>query len=385
LGTIRRKTMPGVKVITETKETDVTFLENVEVDFVSLVRHGANQAPFRVIKEDKGGGKMSMVVQSILLPKTATLTGLAAEKGLEWLTEAKETEKEEFDEYDKYVQVEAEKFDGGLQLTKIHSAGAFALVGKLKNVDEEKSALTLGSASEKEIDLAVSPMETAVATQTGPSYVITFRDMFEKELSSFLDVVRGAMSQSSADAKKRKTAVLGALESFKNFLAVGLDAISGGGKKKEDASTAEKIDEILGAIKDGGGKMFKTKEEFQTAVLEILDVKLKELKEAGGSTEQMTDEEKAAAEKVATEKAAAEKAAAEKTDTEKAAAQKEIVEKVAKLSTDMADLSEKFEDFGNQLETHPAGEEEDDTPAGEEEEKPSVFSGLLTKKSPKEE
>ena len=42
----------GVKIITEEAEKDITFLCDVDPFFVSLVKHGANQQPFRVIKED---------------------------------------------------------------------------------------------------------------------------------------------------------------------------------------------------------------------------------------------------------------------------------------------------------------------------------------------
>lgn len=46
----------GVKIITEEAEKDVTFLVDVDPLFVSLVKHGANQQPFRVIKEEKKKG-----------------------------------------------------------------------------------------------------------------------------------------------------------------------------------------------------------------------------------------------------------------------------------------------------------------------------------------
>ncbi len=44
----------GVHIITEDAQKEVTFLMDVDPLFVSLVKHGANQQPFRVIKEDTG-------------------------------------------------------------------------------------------------------------------------------------------------------------------------------------------------------------------------------------------------------------------------------------------------------------------------------------------
>ena len=55
-------------VITVPKETTVDFLKEPEVSFVSLVRQGANNTPFRVVKENKGGG-MNKVVQAIRILK----------------------------------------------------------------------------------------------------------------------------------------------------------------------------------------------------------------------------------------------------------------------------------------------------------------------------
>lgn len=43
----------GIRVITELAEKDVTFLTDADIEFVSLVKHAANQQPFRVIKEEK--------------------------------------------------------------------------------------------------------------------------------------------------------------------------------------------------------------------------------------------------------------------------------------------------------------------------------------------
>jgi len=53
--------MPGMKIVSEVKEADVTFLTDADVQFVSLVRHGANRSPFKVIKEEKEGGDGSWV------------------------------------------------------------------------------------------------------------------------------------------------------------------------------------------------------------------------------------------------------------------------------------------------------------------------------------
>lgn len=46
-----------LKIVSVPVEKNVTMLEDAEVSFISLVRHGANRMPFRVMKADveKGG------------------------------------------------------------------------------------------------------------------------------------------------------------------------------------------------------------------------------------------------------------------------------------------------------------------------------------------
>jgi len=44
--------LKGVKIVTEEIEKDVTFLVDVDPLFISLVKHGANQQPFKVIKQN---------------------------------------------------------------------------------------------------------------------------------------------------------------------------------------------------------------------------------------------------------------------------------------------------------------------------------------------
>jgi hypothetical protein len=249
----------GVRIEKETARKTIAFLVDVDPEFVSLVRHGANQQPFRVVKSDEKGGDdlMGMIIQSILLPEGVTIEELAAKKDLGWLAEVATDNVTQHGEYTKLIQKDESEFEPeSLNMAKLDDTGAFAMVGKLKK-PSEKDALTLGrTEAEKLLDIPASPMTAPVAEEVRPNYIVTFGEMFEKELHSFLDVVRGSLSQSSADLKKRKKTVMDALDAFKSFLAIVLDAI---GSEKVETKKAEEVTE-----------MFKDREEFAAAVAEVI-------------------------------------------------------------------------------------------------------------------
>ena len=55
------------------REAVVTFLKDPMVSFVSLVKYGANNTPFRVVKSNKGGSLMGKVIQAIMVPKDSAV------------------------------------------------------------------------------------------------------------------------------------------------------------------------------------------------------------------------------------------------------------------------------------------------------------------------
>ena len=59
---------------------------------------------------------------------------------------------------------------------------------------------------------------------------------------SFLDIVKGTLSQTNSTSAQRRKAVMGALDAFKGFLVMALDAV--------DSDTKEKSDESLDQLKE---------------------------------------------------------------------------------------------------------------------------------------
>lgn len=352
----------ALRAVKEVGEHEVVLLYDADVEFVSLVRHGANQMPFKVIKDEAKGGdtSMSMVVQSIIVPKQFTIDALMAEKDLAWLNDAKLDAKEETNEHVKYVQLPMEKFAAdSLQLAKLREGGVFAIVGKLAEGVTAKDALSLGSPVQKVMEIQPSPMDAPVAQYSPEPYVLTFRDMFESELYSFIDVIRGSMNLSNLDTKTMKATVLGAADAFRAFLSSGLDAIG----SKKGKSEAEKVAKWLLDIFPEGKRtakttevedmdLFKTKEEFVEAVAGVLDAMLTK-KEQDQAT--IATKEAEAAAKLAQESSLA-----------------TALETVKTLETAVATLTAKTAELGAQLGTEPAGETHDDpgkTEAAKEEER----------------
>ena len=64
---------PSKKEIQTTqREEVVTFLADPDITYVSLVRHGANNTPFKIVKGHKGGA-MNKIIQAVMVPKDSEI------------------------------------------------------------------------------------------------------------------------------------------------------------------------------------------------------------------------------------------------------------------------------------------------------------------------
>lgn len=380
-----------VKLIEEVGTKNVTMLTDVDVKFVSLVRHGANQQPFRVLKsEEKGGEPMNkiLVVQSILLPEHVDFADLAKKEGLGWLSDAKTDNIREFESYKKVVQVPDEKMNiDSIQMVKLHKDGAWALVGQLAEGHEAKDVLTVGEDLVQKLEALLSnPMDMEVAEVPAPNIAVTFRQVFDKELGSFLDVFYGSLNQTYQNGAARKKMIMNALDAFKSFLSVGLDAMGKEAVKMERMVLVSEADAEKVQNEDGGDTMDMAKlcgtEEFKGAVLGILKAFREEEKaaqDAADAKAAQEAEEKAAADAKAAEEAGEKKE--EKSDEPDPTAV--AIAEIQKSVKDLADSVKKIQDDLEDPETTAAAKEEGDPDKNEEKdekpEKKSVYAGMLTK------
>jgi len=353
----------AVKVITETKQKEVNLLEDAQIDYVSLVRHGANRMPFRVVKQEKlkGGDKedMTLAIQSIILPNGTSLSDMASIDGMGYLSEARTDAKKEFDEYHRLDQLSTEKFDAK-SFRVLRVGKGFLLVGQLGEKAEVEGALTIGKEqAEKIADIPTSPMESIVgdpSVAAQQAMAIQFRDMFERELYAMLDVVNGSLKQAGTDAKKRKSTVLSAVDGFKSFLTFALDAIGEQSTKAEVKipTKQEKTEEDNMDYKD---------EEFVNAVTTIVTGAIEAHEKAKAEAKAAAEKETPVPEKTPEAKTVEEKKdkSEDKPDT-----LNDIAATLKAVTDTVNGLAEKVDKFENQLSTEPAGET---APTAEDKEK----------------
>lgn len=351
----------SARIVVEEVQKDVIMMTDPDAEFVSLVRHGANRMPFRVVKTAEKGGDTSVIfaVHSILLPTGVKLDTLSAQEGKQWLAEARVDKAQQHDDYQKLVQTEMKDFDpASMQMVSLGD-GALAIVGKLQR--DVPNALTVGVEVSKALPPAPidAPMESEAIT-LAPS----FRDVMERELDGMLSVIYGVLKQATGDTKKRKSSILGAVDNFKTFLSTALDSIG-----------AAKVEREVPAKNEGGLEhMFKTKEEFAQAVGEILTPMLKEFGDVLKKELLPTPAPKA---EIPPEvpKAETPPDLGEMIATAVGSAMKPFTEKLDALVA-------KTETIGSQVAVTPAaaGSPEHLAPVTKTD-KPSVFAGLLTGKA----
>ena len=336
----------------------VGMLENVDVEFVSLVEHGANQQPFRVVKQE-GGERFKMKdnkVQAILVPNDMTMEDLAKDEKFAFLTEAITSKAVKFETYTKYVQADVEKFEkDSIRLVKLKGA-SLAIVGSLVPGVEDRSLLSLGDEVEK---AAIIPINSVFDIPVeGKQLILSFGDLFHRELDSFISIIMNALRQSSGDSKKRKQIVLSAFEAFKNFMVAGLDAI---GTEKMDSTVLDKIQESF--------KMLGKEDSHKPNLEEIDMIEKKEIQEMidASNGKLKTDLTASVAEIVAKTILDIETKKADKVKSDDANKAKET--EMQTLVKSVKELTEKVAKIGDQPNTDSAANDADDKEALDKEKK----------------
>lgn len=192
----------------EVVEAEVNFLEDLDVSWVSLVPHGANRMPFKIIKSEDGADKeenMLDVIYSVIVPNGVELDVLKEE--VPWLNGVKFIKTENYNEYKSYIQVPYDRFDPDkMNIVKLDK-GVMVLVGKVDNPDPEW--VSIGK---------------DITDPSGPSPTIpAFKESFVSELNNVINVLVGAVSQSHLPDNKRKSIISNSLEAFKVFMLAGID------------------------------------------------------------------------------------------------------------------------------------------------------------------
>lgn len=362
----------------------VTLLKDSQAEFVSLVKNGANQSAFRVMKTDdpemknkkQGGSSMGvMAVQSLLLPKDKSLEDLAQKDNLGWLADAKTDAVKESSGYVKYVQMPVEKFEeNSFGMLKLDDSGAWAVVGKVKK--EEQGSDDLLSVGKKEMEntkFATSVLQETVSSET----IVIDKSLGEaimQEIWNMEDVIYSTLRQENLDPAVRKDTVDASINAFHAFMMMALEEV---GVKSVDVSKMKDMTRFADKNDKQGEddmSLFKTKEEFETAV--------KELMKDIPTNESIAEEvRKAVAELQPAQPEKQEGDQTEKTDT---AEKQNSSDPTAELAKKLDDALAKISELEEQVSAEPAAsKQEGDEAVGDNgshaNKSDNVWSGLLLK------
>lgn len=206
-----------IKTVTTTIEDEVVFMVDPKVEFVSLVKHGANRAPFKVMKSEtpKEEINMNKVVQSVLVRNDLSEEDMA--KALEGMDRRDAKEHKTFTAY---PQTAVEKCAEGTLTVHKHDEidGVFVVLGDLPEGAGESGTLMVEVDEKQAVDYATL-------------------DNLYSELYAMADIVGGALRQENAEADFRKSTILTTIDNFRAFAEVTLESLSD--EKLEIAVKAE--------------------------------------------------------------------------------------------------------------------------------------------------
>jgi hypothetical protein len=202
-----------VTVKTRPKRDVVTFLSGVDVEFVSLVKHGANWTPFTAIKTDAGDRCMAgQVVQSILVPVGMDLSVLKDVYGSEWFSQVKTHDAQSLDALVRFVQRSEDDFEApAFHLVDAAQTGALFVCGLLKADKDEGTSLRLP-------EVPMSKARVEASTQVPPS----FADEFCSKIDEYIRTIENVTTLTS-DAETQINTHIQAWEAFDVFMRTALE------------------------------------------------------------------------------------------------------------------------------------------------------------------
>lgn len=185
-----------VSLVTRAKREMVTLLSNVDVGFVSLVKHGANWTPFTAIKTDSGdSGMAGQVIQSILMPAEADLGALREAYGEEWFNRVKTEDAETLDHFVRFTQRGEDEFNAAaFHLVDAAGTGAFFVCGALKAEKQDAAALMIPSA----------PM-SATLIEGSSEVRLSFGELFFRKIDEYIRIVESVMELTNDPATRINT------------------------------------------------------------------------------------------------------------------------------------------------------------------------------------
>lgn len=256
----------AVTIETKDVEKEVKYLKDVDVQFVSIVPHGANRQPFKIMKSEDG---MAAAIQSILIAKPETIETVVEKDGYDWLSALDPKTKQEFDTYFKYEHQDLEDFDKEQMTLANLGQGVYALAGPAMKVKADS------------LELPTPPMNQPVSEMQPPPIQLSFGEVFFRELDTAVAGTISLMGQAKSETKVRKKGVMSVWKNFVDFLSMALDNVPGDKVKMDERKYSQKGDGDMpdgldeAKVKEMIDEALKTGfESFETKVAELIQKSL---------------------------------------------------------------------------------------------------------------
>ena len=190
-------------------ETEVEYMEDLDVGFISLVDKGANRVPFKVIKSEDS---MDDVIQSVITPLDRSLADF---KSPVFFSDFKIAKTENHGDYTKHISFPTSDLkEDTIKLVRLsEDENAFAVIGQPKTPCESH-VIYKASFMDRPVKLSEGEMET-------------FGDEFYYQLTNLVKSISGTLALDKLDNKKKKAAIANSLDAFKIFISAGLDINAG--------------------------------------------------------------------------------------------------------------------------------------------------------------
>lgn len=211
--------MAEVKTMQEYRE--VGFLIEPEVTHVSIVDRGANQTPFKVVKNHKGGERMAKVVYSIVAPKNVSKEDIQKALGEELINVVKFDNTAENGEVVRYIQQPIDAFkEDTLSLVEINKElNIKALCAEPK----EEEGNFIGKLFKKKAEVIMTDEVELPVEEVLKSVSWEVSD----EMYALFQAVDGVLSQTNGDVSKKLKAVKDLWGNFYSFLSESLSVSKG--------------------------------------------------------------------------------------------------------------------------------------------------------------
>ena len=205
------------EVITTQEYKEVGFLLDPEVTHVSIVDRGANQTPFKVVKNDKGGGKMTKAVYSIVAPKSVSKEDIQKALGEELINIVKFEDSTENGEVVRYVQQPIDSFkEDTLSIVELDKELKIKALCAEPKVESEG---VIGKLFKKRNQVILTDEEPLPIEEVVKSMSWEVSD----EMYAMFSAIDGIVSQTNGDVSKKLKAIKDIWGNFYSFLS---DAIS---------------------------------------------------------------------------------------------------------------------------------------------------------------